>query len=204
MEDRHVHISNGVTKLGIHIPSVNLPPVVTCRPGAPCVAKCYARKGRFCFNRNKSLLDYNLDIWEQDAATFEDDVFRAASFAKFFRWHSSGDIPDENYFAMMVRIANKIPATKFLCFTKKYELVNSWLDEHEHIPDNLIIVLSAWGDFVPENPYNLPVAYVQLRNADCHIPATAIPCSGFCGDCVFTGCSCWDLKAGQSVRFNEH
>ena len=36
------------------------------------------------------------------------------------------------------------------------------------------------------------------------IPADARPCPSYCGDCVATGMSCWDLKRGESVVFNEH
>ena len=120
MTTEHVHISKGITKLGADIPSVSLPPVVTCRCGAPCASshKCYAMKGRWRFGHNKELLRTNLDIWKSDPESFRRDVFIAAFHSRFFRWHSSGDIPDENYLGMMVALAQELPDTRFLCFTK--------------------------------------------------------------------------------------
>ena len=199
-----LHISTCVSKLGANIPSVNLPPVVTCRKDAPCYKKCYARKGRFCFPRNKNYLEQNLHKWETDPKGFEINVKLAALPVKFFRWHSSGDIPDMKYLEMMVRVAIETPDTHFLCFSKKYEMVNEWLDKFGNFPPNLNIVYSAWGNFIPENPHHLPMAYIKLRKESCNIPEDAHHCPKYCGDCVMTGCSCWDLRRGESVFFDEH
>ena len=200
----HVHISKGVSKLGANIPSVSLPPGVTCRPDSPCYAKCYARKGRFSFPKIKSLIQTNLDIWNADPVSFERDVQIAAFSVRFFRWHVAGDIPDTKYFEMMVRIAKSLPDTRFLAFTKQFEIVNNYLS-HANLPSNLTIVLSAWGDFVPENPHNLPVAYVRLKKKSQTFPPFARQCGGYCGKCVMTEESnCWNLKPGQAVVFEEH
>lgn len=200
----HVHISKGVTKLGASIPSVSLPVGSTCRPDAPCFAKCYARRGRFAFSHNKSLLEMNYEIWQQDPQGFERDVHIAAFTSRFFRWHSSGDIPDAAYLEMMVRVAQRSPHTSFLCFTKKYDLINAYLDQHQVFPPNLRIVMSAWGSLLPENPYNLPVAYIRFKDQQTFIPASAFSCNNYCAECVMGGCSCWDLLPGQAVVFNEH
>ena len=206
MTQEHVHISNGISKLGSAIPSVNLPPIITCDPKAGCAKKCYARKGRFAFSHVKSLLQNNLEIWMTNPERFERDVQSAAYTSRFFRFHSSGDIPDANYLAMMVRVAEWCPQTSFLCFTKKYKIVNDYLEANgeDSIPENLNIVFSAWGDFLPDNPHNLPVAYIRFKKEDTYIPDDAIECSGYCGECVQTGHSCWHLNRGQSVVFNEH
>lgn len=206
----HVHISNGISKLGANIPSVNLPAVSTCRPDAPCYKECYARKGRFCFQKNKGLLERNLEIWEQAPEQFEQDVKIAAFHSRFFRYHSSGDIPDVNYFLMMIRIAKELPNTSFLCFTKRFEIINVYLTEaedglHDGIPDNLHIVFSAWGDWLPDNPFHLPEAHIRFKNKpNNYIPACAHQCPKYCGECVMSGCSCWDLKRGESVVFDQH
>lgn len=206
----HVHISRSNAKLGENIPSVNLPVGCTCRSDAPCFKKCYARKGRFAFSHNKSLLDKNLDIWKEDPASFERDILVAAFSSKFFRWHSAGDIPDESYLEMMVRVANKLPDTRFLCFTKKYELVNGFIGKGGVLPDNLVIVFSVW-DSMPDNHYHLPGAFIRFKHGESVVPDSAKECPNFCGECVMTGCSCWDLKRGlqdtgmvDCVVFNEH
>lgn len=201
----HVHISKGVSKLGSDIPSVNLPAVVTCRPDAPCYAGCYARKGRFSFQHNKDLLSKNLDMWNNSPADFERDVTIAAFHSRFFRWHSSGDIPDVSYLEMMNRVASNLPNTSFLCFTKKYEMVNEFISKNGGLAPNLRMVFSAWGNWLPENPHNLPVAYIRFRKTETdNIPGNAFKCPKYCGSCVMTGCSCWDLNHGEAVVFDEH
>ena len=207
----HVHISRGNSKLGSDIPSVNLPAGITCREDAPCYKKCYARKGRFSFPHIKDLNSINLRIWQEDPRQFERDIMIAAFKAKYFRWHSSGDIPDAEYLDMMVRVAQRIPDTKFLCFTKKFELVNAYVEGAGDLPSNLHIVFSAWGDWLPENPYGFPMAYIHFKRSDMQLPSHARQCPKYCGDCVMTGCSCWDLKQGfqdddsvDCVVFEEH
>ena len=204
MEAAHVHISQHISKLGAAIPSVSLPAGPTCRPDAPCFKLCYARKGRFMFQNVKTPLERNLMIWKTDPERYEEEVEMAAYFSHWFRWHSSGDIPDDNYFAMMVRSAQHLPGVKFLCFTKRYEIVNKYLDIHQVLPENLSIVLSAWGDWIPENPHNLPMSYIALKKQECEIPEDGHPCSGFCGECVLGNYNCWALKKGESVVFKQH
>lgn len=204
MDSGHVHISRSNAKLGAFIPSVNLPPVLTCRDDAPCCKECYARKGRFAFARNKSRLQQNLDLWDNDPALYEREVSVAAWHAKFFRWHSAGDIPDYLYLVMMVRVARTMPGTSFLCFTKKYEYVNTFIEFEGALPPNLNIVFSAWGDFIPENPHNLPVAFVRLKDQQSPIPETAFECKRYCGDCVMTSTNCWSMKPGEAVVFDQH
>lgn len=202
-----LHVSHSISKLGSNIPSVNLPPVVTCRQDAPCASsrKCYAMKGRFAFPHNKDLLQANLDLWHSHPEQFAVEVRAAAFSSRYFRWHSSGDIPDIKYLEMMVDIAKKCPGTKFLCFTKKFEMINEYLDTHKVFPKNLRIVFSAWSSFIPDNPYDLPMAYVKFKkDDDSVIPANAFSCPNYCGECVMSGCSCWALKNGEAVYFNEH
>lgn len=201
---KQAYISHGVSKLGPQIPSINLPPIVTCRPDAPCFAKCYARRGRFCFSKNKAHLQDNLTLWLTDPNAYECSVVCAAYFSHFFRWHSSGDIPDAAYLEMMVRVARRLPDTSFLCFTKKHELVNDHIKGYGELPQNLTIVFSAWSSFLPPNPHNLPAAYVRFKKGAASIPENTRECPSYCGDCVATGASCWDLQPGEAVVFNEH
>lgn len=154
----------------------------------------------------RNLLWKNLEVWEDNPAGFEEDVYVAAYQSRYFRWHSAGDIPDEAYLHMIVRIAGRLPKTNFLCFTKRFEMINEYLSSAQghSFPPNLQIILSAWGDFVPDNPFNLPIAYVRFKKEQTQIPASAFQCKKFCGECVLTDQSCWNLKRGESVVFDEH
>lgn len=198
------HISLSNSKLG-SIPSINLPPIVTCRPDAPCKSTCYACNGRFRFKNVKQTLESNFEEWKSDPGKYMQSVIDACTNVRFFRWHSAGDIPDEFYLTMMYIIAGMLKEVRFLAFTKKYDLVNSYISKFGK-PDNLSIVLSAWGNMVPENPHNLPVAYVLLKSGEGEdrIPARAVPCSGSCNECIKDEMNCWKLKPGMSVVFKQH
>lgn len=200
-----VHISKGISKLGASIPSVNLPAVITCRPDAPCFKVCYARKGRFSLGHTRDLLTNNLEVWRTNPTEYRDAVIKAALPARFFRWHSSGDIVDASYLAMMVEVAIACPKTDFLCFTKKYELVDAYFEEHGELPENLHMVYSAWGNFKPKNPHGFPCSYVRLKKEECDIPCGR-QCSGLCAECCTTKNSCWNLRrnSGECVVFNQH
>lgn len=203
-----VHITNGISKLGDRIPAVNLPPIQTCREDAPCKKLCYATHGRFVFRNVKDCLQRNLDLWNADPDRFftEIDLYLKDIPYRFFRWFSSGDIPDEDFLRRMCRLARTHRETSFLCFTKKYELVNNYIAEKHIIPSNLRIVFSRWGDFPCPNPDNFPESWVKFKSDETpsNIPTHARECSGHCGDCVRTDASCWKLKKGEAVWFHQH
>ena len=197
----NIHISNKNSKLGQDIPSVSLPPVVTCRHDAPCFKKCYARKGRFCYaNVKKSMAD-NLEAYKADPDFFFKFISASTRFHRYFRWHTAGDIVDMRYLEGMVKVAQENPETKYLAFTKRFDIVNAYL-ANRTLPDNLRIVFSGWDkEFKIDNPFNLPVTYVRFKKDDnSHIPEDAIPCGSKCYECI----ACWQLKEGQTIYFKEH
>ena len=201
-----ISISLTNAKLGSKIPSINLPAGKTCRGDAPCQKGCYAKKGNWLFPNVVKSLENNLNIFVEDKEEYFNQIVKWVNnddvIYKFFRWHSSGDIVNYDYLLGMVKVAKKCKNTKFLCFTKKFWLVNHYLKSNK-LPKNLRIVFSAWDKtFDVLNPYNLPVTYVNFKNKakNTNIPEFAIPCIGECSACK----SCWSLKEGQSVVFNEH
>lgn len=200
------HISLCNSKLG-SIPSVNLPPIITCRPDAPCAKSnlCYACKGRFRLQSVKNTLSRNLDEWKSSPDQYAQSIIDACTNVRFFRWHSAGDIPDVSYLDMMCSIARLQKEVHFLCFTKKYEMVNAYIAQNGK-PDNLNIVFSAWGNLIPGNPHQLPIAYIDLKSEEgkSSIPESALPCSGSCNHCIQHELNCWNLKSGMSVVFHQH
>ena len=201
-----VKISTTNTKLSGQIPSVNLPAIKTCRHDTPCKFLCYATKGNFTFPNVKESHTHNLACFVADPNKYFNDIISFLNGLvsyRYFRWHSSGDIVNKEYFLGMIRVAKKCKSVKFLCFTKKFEIVNEYLNSGEKIPANLHVVFSAWDkSFQVDNPHNLPVTYVdfkdQTQNPD--IPELAIPCTGNCPECL----ACWSLKKGQAVVFHQH
>lgn len=198
-------LSNTVSKLGYAICTVNLPAISTCREDAPCKKYCYACRGNFMFKNVKNSLQKNLDVFISEPQKFFDVLDYQLNMMpyKFFRWHSSGDIVNERYLEGMFWLARRHKNTKFLCFTKKYELVNEYMNHHRK-PANLVLVFSNWQDWRCDNPHNLPTAWVEFPNIEQEIPKTATRCSGYCGECVNTKASCWKMKNGDAVVFKKH
>ena len=198
---QYAKVSNTNSKLGGQIYSINLPPVVTCRADAPCFKGCYACKGNWLFPNVKNSLQQNLEAYKNNPTLFFESVTAQTALVRFCRWHSSGDIVDMQYFEGMCKVARKNKDTHYLCFTKKYEIINEFLSKGKRIPKNLSIVFSAWDNWIPENPYNLPMTYVYGKEFNNElIPKDAIPCGGKCEDCQ----ACWILKKGQHVYFFKH
>ena len=198
---QYAKVSNTNSKLGGQIYSINLPPVVTCRSDAPCFKGCYACKGNWLFPNVKNSLQHNLDAYKSNPTLFFESVAAQTALVRFCRWHSSGDIVDMQYFEGMCKVARKNKDTHYLCFTKKYEIINEFLSKGKRIPKNLSIVFSAWSNWIPENPYDLPMTYVYGKEFNNElIPKDAIPCGGKCETCQ----ACWTLKKGQHVYFLKH
>ena len=205
-KEKHVVISKGNIKMG-QIQSVSLPPIVTCSSLACkfCGKKCYARK--ICKLRRtvKESYDNNLDILLNDKELFWREVNAAVALTTYFRFFVSGDIYDKDFLENMVLCARKNKHCNILCFTKKYSLVNEYL-EHHRLPKNLNIVFSAWKGLEMPNPFNLPTAEVMYKDGT----STAeegkkyIYCSGNCSECISEKRSCWNLKKAEGVIFAEH
>jgi len=198
-------ITTTTTKLGNQIPSINMPTTV-CRADAPCAKGCYAKKGNYRYSKIQKGLKERLDLFNQDSDFFFNQIIRELSGLttyKYVRWHASGDIVNMKYFYGIIKVANECPNTMFLCFTKKFNLVNTYLALGHQLPNNLRIVFSAWDkDFIVDNPYNMPITYVNFKNKskNAFIPENAIPCAGKCDTCL----ACWQLHNGQAVVFNQH
>lgn len=197
-------ITNGNSKLSASIPSINLPAGITCRPDAPCCKGCYAKHGNFLYKNIQQCYWENLEHYRNNPKDYFNDIIKQLKqplvIYKYVRWHSSGDIVDANYFEGMVKVANKCKKINFLCFTKKYEIVNDWIRANGNLPKNLHIVFSGWDEtWHFDNPYNLPVAWVRFKN-DTRDFSASQKCNGKCYECV----KCWKLKQGDSVVFDKH
>lgn len=198
-------IKNSNRKLGKLIGNINMP-TTTCRADAPCRKLCYGRRGHFLYSSVRNSIDKNYKLFSDNPKSFFQQINAELLITpySFIRWHSIGDVPNTEYLEGMVRVARKNKKTRFLCFTKQYEIVNAFIENGGKIPPNLIIVFSNWGDWHCENPFNLPTAWIKFRNCENEIPPNATECTGFCGTCVNTEASCWKLKKGGAVYFHQH
>jgi len=197
-----VSISNGNAKMGA-IPSVSLPPVITCPKNAPCAKKCYALK--LCKLRPsvRNAYQNNLEILCNNPAEYWRQVNFAVSMTRYFRFHVAGDIPNDIYFADMVITAKNNPFTQILAFTKQYDIVNRYLNTFHELPANLHVIFSEWGeDWKVPNPYNLPISTVIFKGDEPRDEWKI--CGGNCQDCACRGVGCWELKNGEHIAFYEH
>ena len=198
-----VKISPGNMKMG-NIASVSLPAGPTCRTDCACREKCYAMKLERLRPSVRKAYRSNLELLQNDPTTYWREVEASVMMSRFFRFHVSGDIPNDAYLFKMVKIAERNPHCQILCFTKKYDIVNRHLSVHGDFPDNLHMIFSGWTGLKMDNPFALPEAHVRYRDGSTTARADAVECGGNCTECAITDCGCWTLKRGQQVVFNEH
>lgn len=180
-------------------PNISLIPIKDCANCSLCKKKCYALKSwrrfagtRKAWSENSRMAHNKRDnyfhmVWE----------YLLKKWPATFRWHVAGDILDQDYYDRMVYLAEEFTQTKFLCFTKRFDL------NFDRRPDNLAMVFSRWpGDErTAVRPERLPNSWVQ-DGTETRIPEGAIKCTGRCDQCFM----CWHIKAGKDghVYFNIH
>ena len=199
-----IKISPGNIKMGA-IPSVSLPAGVTCRKNCLCWTKCYAHKLERIRKSVREAYESNYKLLLEEPDTYWREVNATVMLNRYFRFHVSGDIVDMDYLVNMVKVAKDNPHCQILCFTKQYELVNEYLDNHEEgFPSNLHIIFSIWDGMECHNPHNLPEAHVRYRDGHTTARDDAYECGGNCADCAVVECGCWVLENGEQIIFNEH
>ena len=201
MNQQKVSISHGNRKMG-EIPSVSLPACVTCNPDAPCFKECYAAKIERIYKTAAASYKRNLNILESDPAAYWLQVRAAASMARYFRFHVSGDIPNSDYLNNMITLAQDLKNTKFLVFTKQYKLVNDYLNAGGVIPENLKVIFSNWGSWKCNNPHSLPVCEVIFKG-DIVKDQWKI-CGGNCTECACRGIGCWEVQKNETIAIYKH
>ena len=205
-----VHITCANSKTGPLCNDLALP-TCTCREDAPCKATgCYCMKGTQSMTRVIAAYTRNLRLFNTDKDDFWDQVKFKVKHRPFplFRFFDCGDIADYDFFLGMVDLARTFPDIKFMSFTKKYEIVNKWIDKNGNLPENLNIVFSAWHiGWKVINPHNLPVAYVDFKDKTLNpeFPKDITSCPNE-NDKTIT-CSicrkCWN-KNIKAVKFTQH
>lgn len=196
-----IHISNGNAKMG-QIPNTSFPPGITCRPDAPCLTDgCYALKFYRMYKSCRTAWDDNWDFYNEDRMGYWSELRQVIATTRYFRYFVSGDIPDEYYVEQMITAAEDFPNTDFLCFTKRFEIVNKVL-EHRRLPENLHLILSTWEGFTPENPHGLSESAVITKGME--VPEDWKICGGNCTECACRGVGCWQLKRGETIAFHKH
>lgn len=169
MKSNEVHMTTKNSKTGCGVIDLAFP-VITCREDAPCKkGGCYCCKGTQVMATVQGAYYRNYRLYHEDSVDFWNQVWFKLAHCGLLRcrFFDCGDIPDYAFVDGMVATAKKFPEMKFMAFTKKYFLVNQWIDNNGNLPDNLNIIFSAWDkDWEVLNPHHLPVAYVEFKESE--------------------------------------
>ena len=202
---KHISISLKNSKMGpIH--SISFPPYSVCGD-LPCWTSglCYIHKAIRQYPDTKNAYERNWKIYKENSNQFWSELEDDIKGVRFFRYFVGGDIPDFDFFVNMVRVANDNPHCSFLCFTKKYGIVNKYLKEtNGQLPSNLHMLFSAWKGLKTPNPYLIPEAHVMFKDGTTTAKDGARYCSGRCYDCAKACANCFSLNRGDQILFNEH
>lgn len=212
-----LNVSEENEKIG-KVMNLNLPIEYTCNHTCECYKNgvCYASGGCYNYSSNQKRYTENFNFFvEHGTETF----IKAIQFAiesinyKHFRWFTCGDIPTLTFLNCMVTIAKNNPNIAFWSYTKKYGIVNKWIEINGNLPENLKIIFSHWlnenGTYFPmENPYNLPTSeFIPFGHEELAKKVTFIcPCSDPTKKVQCVNCEhpCYKLEHGQSQALLEH
>lgn len=221
-----VHVYMGNDKVGAHVMGVNLPIELTCRHDCECYLKrkCYACQGCYVFPENQAIYAETLKAFLTDPDAFRDAVAVQIMVHLHeivgFRWFTCGDFPNDLFFQIAVDIANMFPEVEFWAYTKKYGIINRYVEKHglDAIPANLCIIFSHWlnddGTYLDmPNPYDFPtsefipagkeeMADLMTWVCPCSDPTSTATCD-IC-DKGKDGKGCRALKHGESMALMEH
>ena len=211
-----LNISKGNDKIG-NMLNISFPIHYTCNHCAECYKSklCYGLNGCFCFTDNQIRYAENLKFFiENDIETVVSaltEIIKAFPKNKSFRWFAIGDIHSMKMLLIMQLTAQRNPDVDFFAYTKKYNLVNRFLDINGKFADNLNVMFSLWTDnngnvIKAHNPHNLvttifiPYGKENMLTNEMFI----CPCSngawiGKCTDCK--GCI---FPIYKTVAFLEH
>lgn len=202
-----LNISAGNRKMG-SIPSFSLPSGITCSAEA-CITcyqdGCYgkAMEARLANVRNSYAENFAMVLEDlHGSREYLNWYFDSPNAPRLFRIHVVGDFFSREYFQMWIDVIKAHPDTKFMAFTKQFDVIRLWVVA-DNIPENLTLIASAWpGVNLPEWVVEkMPVAWMDDGN-ETRIPEAAYPCDGDCSG----GCKghCWKMQKGESVVFEKH
>ena len=204
LSEHHVYISSGNRKTGFAVPSVSLIPVADCGNCASCSRLCYDLRNDCIYTGVIESRAKNSAIAHDDLDRYFAEIGAACIAYRIFRWHIGGDILHRPYFDGMIKTALNNPHCKFLAFTKRYDIVNAYIQEGNEIPENLQIIFSAWPGMELNNPFNFPVSSPLFVDGSHAAGVDPVSCPGDCSNCAVMGSGCWTLKRGEGVVFAAH
>lgn len=207
-EEMHVHFSEGNSKT--HMPSLDLLPLITCHgrcrelcgkvKAGGYLPPCYAARIANRFPEAMKNYAENTALALYRPEQYWTEVDARMKSCRFMRLFVSGDAIIAGYFERLCSTLENNPHVEMQGFSKCYETVNRYIDDHGALPKNLHLLLSGWNEMHPDNPHNLPESMVY----DDTLPDGWLSCGGNCANCACVGLGCWKASAGDVVGLKKH
>lgn len=213
-----LNVSSGNEKTGNAL-NLNFEIEYTCDHSCECYGTkaCYACGGCYLYGSNLTKYSENVNFFLANSSA---DFINAVQIAinesgnvKLFRYFTCGDIINTRFLDCMVKIALNNPTIRFWTYTKKYGIVNRYIENGGVIPENLVILFSHWlnndGTYFPmENPHKMPTSeFIPIGKEYLAETVTHIcPCSdpNQIATCETCDHPCYLLKRGESMALLEH
>ena len=204
MEGKQLKVS--ITKGNSKVPAWNVStaPILTCANCGGCMWYCYDVRDALRYGNVLDARARNTAIMRYDRAEYFrqiESIMTPRRRNKAFRWHVGGDIPDAAYFAEMIEIARRHPDWLYWTYTKRYNVVNEYLNTHgtDSLPENFRIMMSEWRGMTMQNSFSLPEFRVIFKGEKA--PNGVWICPGACAVCLEANRGC---VAGETTYCHEH
>lgn len=216
-------ISVGNMKMGGDFPSFSFPPIASfyekericvacgCNSKSKGCEGCYAKRMYARFKQVAACYEDNYYTWKNNPGLIYKGIEAAMMMNKVFRFFVSGDIPNLSFFENEIEIIKRNPECQVIQFTKKYDVVNEYIEKNGELPSNLHLIFSAWKGLQMSNPFLLPECHVIYTDGTTTASddKRAWLCSGNCTECYLNKGSiehhnCFNVGKNEQILIKAH
>ncbi|MFC1979043.1 hypothetical protein ACFLVP_03550 [Chloroflexota bacterium] len=145
-QNRQVYVATTNTRYG-KVPNVSLVPINDCGVNSNyCSFKCYGARNYRMYKATRNAWNANSQQFRQNpfeaCRQVEQQLRKRRQITSMFRIHVAGDFIGQKHVDAWSELANRLPSTKFLSYTKMDTL------DFSQRPDNFEVIASQW----PEAP----------------------------------------------------
>lgn len=227
-EEKVILKSEGNSKT--HIVSYSLMPGLTCMHNGKFPPCYYTGQGYCLYDlRNPNALKnavHNTVLLMKYTEEFKKSLLLICSTHASMRLHVEGDFANVNHLRIVDEVTRKTNCV-VMTYTKKYDMVNKYVERHGLFADNFVLLFSKWEGLEMNNPYNFPVVNVY-KTVDEYLKANDEQKCGFitenhleegvvydfvmgnCANCFMNHImqngrgGCFDMKHGESTAMLAH
>ena len=173
-------------------------------PGSVC-SKCYACKGMYVFpvakaaqKKRRQILLSNPEFWAGTiAALIEKKARYITDDRRYFRWHDSGDIQNDDHYKAIIWIAEIVQSVWFYLPTKEARCVPTLTGQQRwRIPHNLTVRKSM--RMIGSGPVDDKLCTTVGWDGQFQCPAYSTA-DHKCGECR----ACW-CQGFANINYNQH